>query len=158
MTDLYPLPEARAAGFREEAVELAASSWFELIGWRSVPGDYLAPGGARADYPQAVLEPELRSALATLNPDAAPVIVRTLLAERGPQAARPLRLCAGPPAGRRGPRDPTSGVAGWSVGVMRLSEGAARGRAQDRASRAERCLRQTNDRPLQAASEYGRSP
>ena len=45
MTELYPIAETRAAGFREEAVELAALSWFELIGWRSVPGDYLAPGG-----------------------------------------------------------------------------------------------------------------
>ena len=73
MTDSYPIAEPRASGFREEAVELAALSWFELIGWRSVPGDYLAPGGpsgARSDYRQAVLEPELRSALATLNPDA----------------------------------------------------------------------------------------
>src|ERR1700741_526263 len=73
-------------GFREEAVELGALSWFELIGWKSVPGDYLAPDGpmgARASYKQAVLEPELRSALATLNPDATPAMidaaVRTVL-------------------------------------------------------------------------------
>ena len=62
-------------------------SWFELIGWRTLPGDYLAPGGpsgARTDYRQAILEPELRSALATLNPDAAPTTIdaaiRTVLA------------------------------------------------------------------------------
>jgi type I restriction enzyme, R subunit len=87
VSELYPIAETRAAGLREEAVELAALSWFELIGWRSVPGDYLAPGGpsgARSDYLQAVLEPELRSALATVNPEAAPTMidaaVRTVLA------------------------------------------------------------------------------
>ena len=87
MTEPYPIPPTRTSGFREEAVELAALSWFELIGWRSVPGDYLAPGGpsgARSDYRQAVLEPELRSALATFNPEAAPATidaaVRTVLA------------------------------------------------------------------------------
>jgi type I restriction enzyme R subunit len=84
--DSYSIAETRASGFREEAVELAALSWFELIGWRSVPGDNLAPGGpsgARSAYRQAVLEPELRSALATLNPEAAPTMidaaVRTVL-------------------------------------------------------------------------------
>ena len=63
---------------REEAVELAALSWFDLIGWRTLPGDYLAPDGplgARSDYRQCVLEPELRSALATLNPDATPAMI-----------------------------------------------------------------------------------
>jgi type I restriction enzyme R subunit len=62
-------------------------SWFELIGWRTVTGDYLAPDGpmgARITYRQAILEPELRSALATLNPDATPSMidaaVRTVLA------------------------------------------------------------------------------
>jgi type I restriction enzyme R subunit len=57
----------------EEAVELAALSWFELIGWKSVPGDYLAPDGptgGRADYREAILEAELRSAIASLNPEA----------------------------------------------------------------------------------------
>lgn len=87
MTELYPIAEVRVAGLREEAVELAALSWFELIGWRTLPGDYLAPGGpsgARTDYRQAVLEPELHSALATLNPEARPAMidaaVRTVLA------------------------------------------------------------------------------
>jgi type I restriction enzyme, R subunit len=87
VVDFYPISPSRASGFREEAVELAALSWFELMGWRTLPGDYLAPGGpsgARTDYRQAVLEPELRSALATLNPDAAPATidtaVRTVLA------------------------------------------------------------------------------
>jgi type I restriction enzyme R subunit len=87
VTEFYKIAETRAAVLREEAVELAALSWFELIGWRSVPGDYLAPGGpsgARSTYRQAVLEPELRSALATLNPEAAPtmidVAVRAVLA------------------------------------------------------------------------------
>ncbi|MDR6954740.1 type I restriction enzyme R subunit [Ancylobacter sp. 3268] len=79
MTDVYPVAtESAAAGFREEAVELAALSWFELIGWKTVPGDYLAPDGpmgARSSYKQAVLEPELRSALATLNPDATPAMI-----------------------------------------------------------------------------------
>lgn len=72
---------------REAAVELAALSWFELIGWRTVTGDQLTPDGAmgaRTDWKQAVLEPELRSALATLNPDATPAMidaaVRTVLA------------------------------------------------------------------------------
>jgi type I restriction enzyme, R subunit len=88
MTDLYPIESLPSqSGFREEAVELAALSWFELIGWKTVPGDYLAPDGpmgARTSYKQAVLEPELRSALATLNPDATPTmidaVVRTILA------------------------------------------------------------------------------
>jgi len=87
VTSPYPTEAtASTSGFREEAVELAALSWFELIGWRTVPGDYLAPGGpigARATYKQTVLEPELRSALATLNPDATPAMidaaVRTVL-------------------------------------------------------------------------------
>jgi type I restriction enzyme R subunit len=88
MTDLYPISSSPSvSGFREEAVEVAALSWFELIGWKTVPGDYLAPDGAmgaRTSYKQAVLEPELRSALATLNPDATPAMidaaVRTVLA------------------------------------------------------------------------------
>ena len=70
--------ESKAAGLREEAVELAALSWFELAGWRTVPGDALAPDGAmgaRTSYRQAVLEPELRSALATINPDASPDMI-----------------------------------------------------------------------------------
>src|ERR1700722_6427656 len=88
MTDLYPIAGSpNPSGFREAAVELAALSWFELIGWKTVPGDYLAPDGpmgARTSYKQAVLEPELRSALATLNPDATPdmidAAVRTVMA------------------------------------------------------------------------------
>lgn len=62
----------------EAAVELAALSWFELIGWRTVTGDQLAPEaamGARNSYRQAILEPELRSALATLNPLATPAMI-----------------------------------------------------------------------------------
>jgi type I restriction enzyme R subunit len=62
-------------------------SWFELVGWKTVPGDYLAPDGpmgARTSYKQAVLKPELRSALAVLNPTATPAMidaaVRTVLA------------------------------------------------------------------------------
>ena len=88
MTDIYPgSPFSSVSGFREEAVELAALSWFELIGWRTVAGHYLAPDGAmgaRTSYKQAVLEPELRSAIATLNPDATremiDAAVRTVLA------------------------------------------------------------------------------
>jgi type I restriction enzyme R subunit len=88
VTDVYPTAAAtNTSGIREEAVELAALSWFELIGWRTVPGDYLAPDGpmgARNTYKQAILEPELRSALATLNPDATQSMidaaVRTVLA------------------------------------------------------------------------------
>jgi type I restriction enzyme R subunit len=75
------------AALPESHVELAALSWFELIGWRIACGEDLAPDGklgARTDYRQAVLEPELRSALASLNPDAAPAMidaaVRTVLA------------------------------------------------------------------------------
>jgi type I restriction enzyme, R subunit len=80
-------PENTDKALREAAVELAALSWFELIGWRTVPGDHLAPDGplgARTTYRPAILEPELRSALATLNPDAAPATIdagiRTVLA------------------------------------------------------------------------------
>jgi type I restriction enzyme R subunit len=84
----YTYPEdTQYGGLREEAVELAALAWFDLIGWRTMPGDYLAPDGpmgARTDYRQTILEPELRSALASLNPDAEPTwiddAVRTLLA------------------------------------------------------------------------------
>ncbi len=79
MNDFFPISaQASVSGLREEAVELAALSWFELIGWKTVPGDYLAadgPMGARANYRQAVLEPELRSALATLNSDATPAMI-----------------------------------------------------------------------------------
>lgn len=66
-------PDQPRLDLAEEAVELAALSWFELLGWSSVPGDYLAPGGpmgARSDYREAILEPELRSAIASLNPEA----------------------------------------------------------------------------------------
>ena len=59
--------------FNEGAVEAAALSWLDISGWRVFPGDYLAPDGpmgARTDYRQTVLEAELRSALATLNPAA----------------------------------------------------------------------------------------
>lgn len=78
MTERYPSGDLPSSGFREEAVELAALSWFDLIGWRTVPGDYLAPDGpmgARTSYRQTVLEPELRSALATLNPEATPAMI-----------------------------------------------------------------------------------
>lgn len=78
MTD-YPLPNlSPSPAVREEAVELAALSWFDLIGWRTLPGNYLAPDGplgARTDYRQTVLEPELRSALATLNPHATSAMI-----------------------------------------------------------------------------------
>ena len=70
--------DVRDSSVREAAVELAALSWFELIGWRTVTGDQLAPDaamGARSSYRQAILEPELRSALATLNPDATPSMI-----------------------------------------------------------------------------------
>ena len=70
--------ESKATGLKEEAVELAALSWFELAGWRTVPGDALAPDGsmgARTSYRQAILEPELRSALATINPGATPDMI-----------------------------------------------------------------------------------
>ncbi len=75
------------AALPESHVELAALSWFELIGWRIARGEALAPDGklgARTNYRQAVLEPELRGALATLNPEATPAMIdaamRTVLA------------------------------------------------------------------------------
>jgi len=74
----YEIPESKRFAVQEHAVELGALSWFDLAGWRTVPGDYLAPGGimgARSDWRQALLEPELRSALATLNPDAKPAMI-----------------------------------------------------------------------------------
>jgi len=75
----YPLPSSGdQTDVREQAVELAALSWFDLIGWRTIPGDYLAPSGpsgARETYAECILEPELRSALATLNPDATPAMI-----------------------------------------------------------------------------------
>lgn len=75
----YSLPGQSAPhSVREEAVELAALSWFDLIGWRTLPGDYLAPDGplgARSDYRQCILEPELRGALAALNPDATAAMI-----------------------------------------------------------------------------------
>ncbi|WP_050601548.1 type I restriction endonuclease subunit R [Qipengyuania citrea] len=69
-------PEGGSGGHHsvnEGAVELAAMSWLDITGWRVLPGDYLAPDGpmgSRTDYRQTILEGELRSALATLNPDA----------------------------------------------------------------------------------------
>lgn len=78
MSDLSLSGPSSSYSVREDAVEMAALSWFDLIGWRTLPGDYLAPDGplgARADYRQCVLEPELRSALATLNPDATPTMI-----------------------------------------------------------------------------------
>ncbi|UVF18853.1 type I restriction endonuclease subunit R [Microvirga terrae] len=79
MSDTYELPsDTQRLGLAEAAVELAALSWFELIGWKTVPGDYLAPDGpmgARTDYRQAILEPELRSAIAQLNPEATAAMV-----------------------------------------------------------------------------------
>ncbi len=71
-------PAPPASALREAAVELAALSWFELIGWRTVAGEQLAPDGAmgaRNSYRHAILEPELRSALATLNPTATPTMI-----------------------------------------------------------------------------------
>jgi type I restriction enzyme, R subunit len=86
MTHTSPANPSASHSVREDAVELAALSWFDLIGWRTLSGDYLAPDGpmgARRDYRQSVLEPELRSALATLNPDATSAMieaaVRTVL-------------------------------------------------------------------------------
>lgn len=78
MTDFLPPSNRRSQSVQEDAVELAALSWFDLIGWRTMPGDYLAPDGplgARSDYRQTILEPELRSALATLNPEASAEMV-----------------------------------------------------------------------------------
>ncbi|AWV20097.1 Type I restriction-modification system restriction subunit (plasmid) [Roseomonas mucosa] len=78
MSDAPQTARTGQDSLREAAVELAALSWFELAGWRTVTGDQLSPDGAigaRTDYRQAVLEPELRSALATLNPDATPAMV-----------------------------------------------------------------------------------
>lgn len=79
MSEGYTLPtDTKRLELAEEAVELAALSWFELIGWKAVPGDYLAPDGpmgARSDYRQTILEPELRSAIASLNPDATAAMV-----------------------------------------------------------------------------------
>ncbi|WP_336950704.1 type I restriction endonuclease subunit R [Sphingobium aromaticivastans] len=79
----YPTGSTPSANrFNEGAVELAAMSWLDLIGWRVLPGDYLAPGGpmsARADYRQTVLEGQLRDALATLNPDATSSMVETAM-------------------------------------------------------------------------------
>jgi type I restriction enzyme, R subunit len=87
VTDYPTSEDDPSLAVREEAVELAALAWFDLIGWRTMPGDYLAPDGpmgARSDYRQTILEPELRSALANLNPDATPAMVdaavRTVLA------------------------------------------------------------------------------
>ncbi len=75
----FSLPSSSAShSVREDAVEMAALSWFDLIGWRTLPGSDLAPDGpmgARVDYRQCVLEPELRSALATLNPHATPAMI-----------------------------------------------------------------------------------
>jgi type I restriction enzyme R subunit len=63
---------------QEEAVELAALSWFDIVGWRTIPGDYLAPGGpmgARDSYSDVILLPELKAALATLNSEATPDMI-----------------------------------------------------------------------------------
>jgi type I restriction enzyme R subunit len=68
----------RRDGLQESAVELAALSWFELIGWKTAAGEEVAPDGrlgARGHWREALLEAELRSALATLNPAATPGMV-----------------------------------------------------------------------------------
>ncbi|MGO9428616.1 type I restriction endonuclease subunit R [Rhodoblastus sp.] len=79
MSDIYPTRTLTALSeLREEAVEFAALSWFELIGWKTAPGDYLSPDGpmgARASYRDAILEPDLRGALASLNPDATTAMI-----------------------------------------------------------------------------------
>ena len=81
MNDTLPFPpDSPRMELAEEAVELAALSWFELIGWKVMPGDYLAPDGpmgARADYREAILEAELRSAIASLNPEATASMVNS---------------------------------------------------------------------------------
>lgn len=67
------MSRSHSHGVHEGAVESAAMSWLDVSGWRVLPGDYLAPDGpmgARTDYRQTVLEAELRSGLATLNPQA----------------------------------------------------------------------------------------
>ncbi len=86
MDPALPSSSNSPSHIREEAIELAALSWLELLGWRVVNGDDLSPSGilgARSSYRQAVLEPELKSALATLNPEATTAMidaaVRTIL-------------------------------------------------------------------------------
>lgn len=60
-----------SAAISEGAVEAGALSWLSISGWEVVAGDSLAPDGplgARSDWRQAVLEGELRSALAGRAP------------------------------------------------------------------------------------------
>jgi type I restriction enzyme R subunit len=75
----YPAPSlSRISSFYEEEVEQAALAWLEELGWRVLPGDYLAPDGpaaARSDYRETILVPELRQALETLNPQATPAMI-----------------------------------------------------------------------------------
>lgn len=75
----YPAPSPSGlSSFYEEEVEQAALAWLEELGWRVLPGDYLAPEGptgARNDYRETILVPELRQALQTLNPQAAPAMI-----------------------------------------------------------------------------------
>ena len=59
-------------GFREEAVELAALTWFGVLGWRTLEGSYLAPdgpGAPRGDYREVVLLSRLEDAISRLNPN-----------------------------------------------------------------------------------------
>jgi len=94
MSEAYASPpNSMRRELAEEAVELAALSWFELIGWTSVPGDYLAPDGpmgARSDYREAILEPELRSAIASLNPDATAEMVNAAVLQIKASASQDL--------------------------------------------------------------------
>lgn len=75
----YPAPSSSGlSSFYEEEVEQAALACLEELGWRVLPGDYLAPGGpagARSDYRETILVPELRLALQALNPDATPGMI-----------------------------------------------------------------------------------
>lgn len=66
------------SSFHEEEIEQAALAWLEELGWRPLPGDDLAPDGptgARSDYRETILVPELRLALQALNPDATPAMI-----------------------------------------------------------------------------------
>jgi len=60
------------AGIAESAVESAALTWLESLGWQVKHGPDIAPGEPeteREDYGQVVLEGRLRQALERLNPD-----------------------------------------------------------------------------------------
>jgi type I restriction enzyme R subunit len=83
-------------GISEGVVEQAALDWFRSLGYATLPGAVLAPGGTapeRSSYDQVVLTGRLREAALRINPDlpagvAEQAVTRLLRAESQNALAR----------------------------------------------------------------------